>query len=160
MQERGMSRRSLLGTGTYALVAAAVMPRIAAACAAAGLSPKTEQTIRKYYAAWERKDWRALDVLLADNFTFTSPNDNHDSRSLFKTRCWDSNASLIGHFDLQLIAGNGNDAFVMYVLHIIKSKKTVENIEHFHMRDGKVESVRCYFGQQNSYPAAVTGSQS
>ena len=154
MRERQMSRRNLLGTSACALAAAAVMPAIASA--RAGLSTKTEQTIRKYYAAWERKDWHALNMLLADDFTFTSPNDDHDSRSLYKTRCWDPNADLIGHFDLQLIAGSGNDALVMYVLHI-KNGKTIENAEHFHMRDGKVASVRCYFGQQNSYPAAVTG---
>lgn len=159
MNARAMSRRSLLETGAYALTVAAVTPAVAGACAAAALSPKTVQTIRRYYAAWENKDWHALEMLLADDFTFTSPNDNHDSRSLFKTRCWDPNASLIGRFDLQLIAGNGSDALVMYVAHI-KHGKTIENIEHFHMRDGKVESVRCYFGEQNSYPAAVTSSQS
>lgn len=160
MNARGMSRRNLLQTGAYALAAAAVLPQSAGACAAAGLSPKTAGTIRTYYGAWEKQDWHALKILLTDDFTFTSPNDDHDSLALFKTRCWDSNAKLIGHFDLQLIAGNGNDALVMYVLHLIKSKNTVENIEHFHMRDGKVASVRCYFGQQNSYPAAVTSGRS
>jgi ketosteroid isomerase-like protein len=157
MKERAMSRRSLLAAGTYTLGAAVVMPEIASACTA-GLSLKTEQTIRKYYTAWEKRDWRALNMLLADDFTFTSPNDDHDSRSLYKTRCWDSNANLIGHFDLQLVAGKGNDALVMYVLHI-KDGKTIENVERFHVREGKVKSVRCYFGQQNSYPAAVTGGR-
>ena len=155
MNENGRSRRSLLRTGASALAAAALMPKVAAACATAGLSPKTARTIRRYYAAWEHKDWHALETLLADGFTFTSPNDDHDSLSLFKTRCWDSNVDLIGHFDLQLLAGNGNDALAMYVLHV-RNGKTIENIEHFHMRDGKVASVRCYFGEQNSYPAAVT----
>jgi len=148
-----MSRRNLLGTGACALAAAALVPEMASAGPRAGLSLKTQQIIRNYYAAWEKKDWHALDSLLTDDFTFTSPNDDHDSKSLFKSRCWTPNAKLIGHFDLQQIAGNGNDAFVMYVLYI-KNGKKIENIEHFHLRDGKVESVRCYFGQQNSYPAA------
>lgn len=151
MRERPMSRRNLLGTGACAMAAAAVMPGIASA--RAGLGAKTEQTIRQYYAAWEKGDWQALDSLVTANFTFSSPNDDHDSKSVFKTRCWVPNVKLIGHFDLQEIAGNGNDALVMYVLYI-KNGKRIENIEHFHLRDGKVESVRCYFGQQNSYPAA------
>lgn len=153
MSKRSVSRRNLLGTGACALAAAAVMPEIAGAHSRAGLSPKTEQIVRDYYAAWEKKDWHALDRLLTDNFTFTSPNDDHDSKSLFHSRCWTPNADLILRFDLQLIAGNGNDALVMYVGHI-KNGKKIENIEHHHLRDGKVESVRCYFGQQNSYPAA------
>lgn len=153
MRERPMSRRDLLGTGACVLAAAVAMPRIASAHARAGLSPKTEQIIRSYYAAWEKGDWHALDSLLTDDFTFSSPNDDHDSKSLFKTRCWTPNVSLIGHFDLQQIAGNGNDVLVMYVLHI-KNGKKIENTEYLHLRDGKVESVRCYFGQQNNYPAA------
>jgi ketosteroid isomerase-like protein len=148
-----MSRRNLLGTGACALAAATAMPELASAHARAGLSPKAEQIVRNYYAAWAKRDWQALDSLLTDNFTFTSPNDDHDSKSLYKTRCWTPNVNLIEHFDLQLIAGNGADALVMYVAHI-KNGKRIENVEHLHLRDGKVESVRCYFGQQNSYPAA------
>jgi len=160
VRNRPMSRRRLLEAGACALAAAAVMPEIASAQTSTGLSPKNEQTVRKYYAAWEAKDWHALDTLLADDFTFTSPNnDDHISKSVFKTRCWDPNVNLIEHFDLQQIVGNGNDAFVMYVLHI-KKGKTIQNIEYFQMRDGKVEAVRCYFGQQNSYPAAVASGQS
>lgn len=153
MSKRSVSRRNLLGTGACALAAAAVMPEIAGAHPRAGLSPKAEQIVRDYYAAWEKKDWRALDRLLTDNFTFTSPNDDHDTKSLYKSRCWTPNVNLIEHFDLQQIAGNGNDALVMYVASI-KNGKKIENVEHLHLKDGKVESVRCYFGQQNSYPAA------
>jgi ketosteroid isomerase-like protein len=142
-----------LGTGACALAAASVVPAIASARSGAGLSPKTEHIIRKYYAAWEKGDWQALDSLLTDDFTFTSPNDDHDSKSLYQSRCWVPNVKLIRHFDLQQIAGNGDDAFVMYVLHIVNGKK-VENVEYFRISDGKVASVRCYFGQPNSYPAA------
>jgi ketosteroid isomerase-like protein len=160
MRMRTMSRRRLLEASACALAAAAIMPEIAGAHASTGLSPKNEQTVRKYYAAWEAKDWHALDMLLADGFTFTSPNnDDHISKGVFKTRCWDPNVGLIEHFDLQQVVGNGDDALVMYVLHT-KNGKTVENIEHFQMRDGKVAAVRCYFGQQNSYPAAVTSGRS
>ena len=102
----------------------------------------------------ESKDWHALDVLLADDFTFTSPNDDdHISKDVYKTRCWDSNVSLIEHFDLQHIVGSDNDAFVMYVLHI-KNGKILENVEHLQIKGGKVEAVRCYFGGKG-YPAAV-----
>lgn len=153
MRERPMSRRDLLGPGVCALTAAAVMPRIASASARAGLSPQAERIVRAYYATWEKGSWPALDSLLTDDFTFTSPNDDHDSKSLFHSRCWTPNVKLIRHFDLQQIAGTGNDVLVMYVLHI-KNGKKIENVEYLRIRDGKVASVRCYFGQENSYPAA------
>ena len=153
MRARPMSRRDLLGTGACALAAATAMPGMASARARAGLSPHAEQIIRNYYGAWEKGDWHALDSLLTDDFTFTSPNDNHDSKSLYHTKCWTPNVHLIRHFDLQQVAGHGNDGLVMYVLHTTNGKK-IENVEYLRIRDGKVASVRCYFGQENSYPAA------
>ena len=46
----------------------------------------------------------------------------------------------------------------MYVAQI-KGGKTIENVEHFTIKDGRVAAVRCYFGQQNSYPAAVVSGR-
>lgn len=152
MMRKSVSRRSLLQLGPCALAAATVMPRMADAHPRAGLSPKAEQIVRDYYAAWKKRDWRALDRLLTNDFTFTSPNDDHDSKSLYKSRCWTPNVNLIERFDLQQIAGNGNDVLVMYVAYI-KNGRKIENVEHLHLKDGKVASVRCYFGEQNSYPA-------
>ena len=154
MRKPAMSRRMLLEAGACALAATMVIPKIGSAHAATGLSQQNEQLVQKFYAAWESNDWHALDILLADDFTFTSPNDDdHIRKGVYKTRCWDSNVNLIEHFDLQHIVGSGNDAFVMYVLHI-KNGKTLENIEHLQLRGGKVEAVRCYFGGKG-YPAAV-----
>ena len=158
MRKPAMSRRMLLEASACALAATMVIPKIGSAHAATGLSQQNEQLVRKFYAAWESKDWHALDILLADDFTFTSPNDDdHIRKGVYKTRCWDSNVNLIEHFDLQHIVGSGNDAFVMYVLHI-KNGKTLENIEHLQLRGGKVEAVRCYFGGKG-YPAAVAAQK-
>ena len=158
MRKPAMSRRMLLEASACALAATMVIPKIGSAHAATGLSQQNEQLVRKFYAAWESKDWHALDILLADDFTFTSPNDDdHIRKGVYKTRCWDSNVNLIEHFDLQHIVGSDNDAFVMYVLHI-KNGKTLENIEHLQLRGGKVEAVRCYFGGKG-YPAAVVNQK-
>jgi hypothetical protein len=88
-----MSRRSLLEAGAGALAGGAGLLGAAKAHAAegrrAGMGPSkaNEDVIRKYYAGWEKKEWGALDILLADNFTFTSANDDdHISKSAFKAR--------------------------------------------------------------------------
>ena len=158
MRKQATSRRMLLEAGACALAATVVIPKIGSAHAATELSQQNEQIVRKFYAAWESKDRHALDILLADDFTFTSPNDDdHISKGVYKTRCWDSNVNLIEHFDLQKIVGSDNDAFVMYVLYI-KNGKTLENIEHLQISGGKVEAVRCYFGGKG-YPAAVVSQK-
>ena len=159
MKTTAVSRRRLLEAGACALAAASGIPEIANAHAETGLSPKNDETIRKYYAGWEQKDWRPLDILLADNFTFTSANnDDHISKSAFKTRCWESQIDFIDRFELERVIGNGNEAFVMYVGRT-KNGKTFRNVEYFRLSGGKVEAIECYFGAQSSFPSAVSSGQ-
>jgi len=156
MRNRAMSRRTILEAGACALVAAAGIPRIASAHAETGVSPKSDETIRKWYAAWEQTDWGPVDMLLADDFTFTSAaGDDHISKSTFKTRCWESQINSIERFDLQRVFGSGNEAFVMYVCHT-KNGKAFRNVEYLRLKEGKVEAIECYFGAQSNYPSAVS----
>jgi ketosteroid isomerase-like protein len=159
MRNRTMSRRTMLEAGACALAAAAAIPQTASARAETGLSPENERTIRKWYAAWEQKDWHPVDVLLADDFTFTSANnDDHISKSVFKTRCWESQINFVERFDLQRVFGSGNEALVMYVCRT-KNGKTFRNVEYIRLRDGKLEAIECYFGAQSSFPSAVSTGQ-
>ncbi len=155
MREIAMSRRTMLGgAGTGMLAAVAIAPKFAGAAAGAAMSPQREETVRSYYKGWEKKDWHSMNALLTDNFTFTSPVDDHISKSAFKTGCWDTQAALIERFDLKQVSGTGNDAFVLYIGHTT-SGKTFRNVEYVRLRGGQVEAVECYFGAQNSYPSEV-----
>jgi ketosteroid isomerase-like protein len=157
MKNRPMSRRTILGAGACALAAA--IPQTASARGETGLSPKSDETIRKWYAAWEKKDWHPVDILLADDFTFTSAaGDDHISKSAFKAQCWETQIDFIERFDLQRVFGRGNEALVLYVCRT-KNGKTFRNVEYLRLKDGKVEAIECYFGAQSSFPSAVsTGS--
>jgi ketosteroid isomerase-like protein len=155
MRKPTVSRRTVLKAGPCALVAAAGVPQIASARVQAGLSQESNEAIRKYYAAWEQKDWRPFDVLLANNFTFTSANnDDHISKSAFKKQCWETQIDFIERFDLQRVFGSGNEAFVLYVCRT-KNGKTFRNVEYLRTRDDKVEAIECYFGAQSSFASAV-----
>jgi ketosteroid isomerase-like protein len=160
MRETTMSRRTLLEAGACALAAAVITPAIARAHAQtdSGLSPKNEETIRKYYQSWETKDWRTTDSLLADDFTFSSPVDDHISKSAFKKGCWDTQIAFIERHDLKRVIGTGNEAFVMYVCHTTNGK-TFRNVEYLRLRDDQVEAIECYFGAQNNFPSAVSGQK-
>jgi ketosteroid isomerase-like protein len=159
MRSRPMSRRTVLKAGGGVLAAAVAIPEIAGAHAETGLSAKNEDTIRKYYAAWEKRDWHPVDILLADNFTFSSANnDDHISKSTFKARCWESQIDFIERFELERVIGNGNEAFVMYACRT-KNGKTFRNVEFFQLREDKVEAIECYFGGPSSFPSAVSTGQ-
>jgi hypothetical protein len=139
-------------------LAAAAIPGAVGAHAETGLSPKNVETIRKYYAAWETRDWHPIEILLADSFTFSSANnDEHISKSAFKARCWESQIDFIDRFQLERVIGNGDEAFVMYVGRT-KNGKTFRNVEYFRLRDAKVEAIECYFGAPSSFPSAASGA--
>jgi ketosteroid isomerase-like protein len=43
--------------------------------------------MRAYFAAYENKDRPAMEALLSDDFTFTSPRDDHINRATYFARC-------------------------------------------------------------------------
>ena len=154
-----MPRRNLLATGACALVGAVTLPGLARARAFGGHDLTNEEIIRKWYAAWEKKDLGTFNMLLADNFTFTSAaGDDHISKSTFKTQCWDTQVDFIGHFDLERITTGAEDAFVKYLCHT-KNGKSFRNVEYLRIKNGQLESIECYFGAQSSFPSAVSTGQ-
>ena len=162
MESRAMSRRTILETGMCALVAAATVPQLASARAEIGRSPKSDETIRKWYAAWEQKDWHPVDILLADDFTFTSAaGDDHINKSAFKARCWERHRLILSS-DLQLAASIWKAATRALVMYICRTKngKTFRNVEYLRLREGQLEAIECYFGAQSSFPSAVSTGQS
>ena len=151
-----VSRRNLVATGACALFGAATLPGLARPIALGGQNLTNEEIVRKWYAAWENKDLGAFNALLADNFTFSSAaGDDHISKSTFKAQCWDTQIDFIGHVDLERITTGADDAFVKYLCHT-KNGKSFRNVEYLRIRNGKLESIECYFGAQSSFPSAVS----
>lgn len=155
MTTMAMSRRSLLAAGAGSLAVAcgaAVQAQAPSPAAASGASAR-EGTVRRWYAAWDAKDWGTVDSLAADDFTFTSPaGDDHISKSTFKAQCWDTQSPLMAGFDLQSVIGNGNEVFVKYVLHT-KQGKAIRNVERFTFEGDKIGALECYFGDEGGYPS-------
>jgi ketosteroid isomerase-like protein len=153
-----VSRRDLLARAG-ALVGAVRLPGPASTSALGEQSLTSEQIARKWYAAWEKKDWGPVDSLLADNFTFTSAaGDDHIGKSTFKARCWQTQIDFIEHFELERIMTGGDDALVKYLCHT-KNGKSFRNVEYLRIKNGRLESIECYFGAQSSFPSAVSTGQ-
>jgi ketosteroid isomerase-like protein len=156
MTKIAVSRRNLLATGACALVGVMALPEPARAGTVEGQNLVTEEIIRKWYGAWKDKDLDTFNALLADDFTFTSAaGDDHISKSAFKTQCWDTQVNFIGDIDLERLTTTREDAFVKYLCHT-KNGKSFRNVEYLRIKNGKVESIECYFGAQSSFPSAVS----
>jgi ketosteroid isomerase-like protein len=135
------------------------LPRPARVSALGAQNLTNEELVRKWYAAWEQKDWGPVDSLLADNFTFTSAaGDDHISKSAFKAQCWQTQINFIKKFDLERIATGAEDAFVKYLCHTTNGK-SFQNVEYLRIKNGKLQSIECYFGEQSSFPSAVSTGQ-
>ena len=112
---------------------------------------KNEKIVREYYAAYEKKDWHMLDVILADGFTFTSPaGDDHINLKLYKERCWPNSANT-KKFDIQNILIDGDVAFVCYNGYT-NDGKLFRNTERFKLKDGKIMENECFFGAGINFP--------
>lgn len=158
MTNIAMSRRNLLTTGACAVAGVVSVP-LSASAGPTEQNLTNEEVVRKWYAAWEKRDWAPIDRLLAESFTFSSAaGDDHISKSTFKTRCWETQIDFIAHFDLERITTGANDAFVKYLCHT-KDGKSFRNVEYLRIKDQKLESIECYFGEQSSFPSAVSKGQ-
>jgi len=154
-----VSRRRLLATGACALVGAVSLPGPATAGAMGGRNLTNGEIVRKWYAAWGQKDWGPVDSLLADNFTFSSAaGDDHVSKSAFKEQCWKTQINFIKNFDLERVSTGTDDAFVKYLCHTTNGK-SFRNVEYLRIKNGKLQSIECYFGAQSSFPSAVSTGQ-
>jgi hypothetical protein len=53
------------------------------------------------------------------------------------------------------VFANGNEAFVKYLCHITNGK-SFRNVEYLGLRDEKIEALEYYFGEESSFPSAVS----
>ena len=112
---------------------------------------RNEIVIRKYYAAYEKKDLSMLEQILADEFTFTSPaGDDHINLAEDKKRCW-PNSNNTKRFDLEKVVVVGNDGFVTYN-GWTNDGRLFRNTERFKLKGGKIIENECFFGPGVNFP--------
>ncbi len=100
---------------------------------------------RSAYRAYETKDRQILEDLLAADFTFSSPRDDHIDRAAYFERCW-PNAERIRRFRFIKLVEDAPDVFVLY-----EAERAAggwfRNTEVLSFEDGKLKSVEVYFGR-------------
>jgi ketosteroid isomerase-like protein len=99
---------------------------------------------KQCFKAYETKDRQAMEKLLHDHFTFTSPQDDHISRADYWARCWPFSEQWPA-FSFDKTAVNGKDAFILYTCQT-KEGKRFRNTEVFRAEGGKIISVEVFFG--------------
>ncbi len=100
--------------------------------------------IRKCFAAFLAKDRKTLEEVLSDDFTFTSPRDDHISKATFFERCLPGSDNFHTHHIENLFV-KGNEAFVRYQAEL-KDGTTFRNTEYYKIEGNKIREVEVYFG--------------
>jgi len=74
-------------------------------------SHDTAAVVRACFTAYERKGRALIESLLAPDFTFSSPFDDHISRERYFERCR-PNSEHMGTFEIEKLFVEGDEAFV------------------------------------------------
>ena len=94
--------------------------------------------------AYTDKDRAAIEMLIANDYHFTSPIDNALDRATYFAICW-PNSAVIEGFDCVCQVETGDRAFIVYEGRT-SNGKTFRNCEVHTVRDGRLTATEVYFG--------------
>ncbi len=99
---------------------------------------------RRYFESVQAADRDALESLLADDFTFTSPWDDGIDRAEYFARCFPHAGSFRFRQPMKIFA-EGDEAFVRYETEG-KPGGTFRNTELFRAESDRIRSIEVFFG--------------
>ncbi|MDR9776862.1 nuclear transport factor 2 family protein [Rhizobium hidalgonense] len=104
-----------------------------------------QQTVRDLYAAYldDRKD--KVVTMLTEDFTFSSPRDDHIDRATYFERCWPKQP-LFRAIHIEFLAVDGDEAAVRYRAEKLDGE-SFANMESLRFRGDRIASVEVYFGR-------------
>lgn len=106
---------------------------------------------RACFDSYLAQDRAAMERLLADEFVFTSPQDDHIGRAAFFERCFPTADRLRSQTLLDVVPTAGGEVFVRYEYELTTGERH-RNVEVMTVRDCQVTEVQVYFGGR--FPAA------
>jgi ketosteroid isomerase-like protein len=100
--------------------------------------------VRAYFGAYETEDREVVETLLADDFRFTSPNDDGIDKATWFERCWPNRDASVDQ-TIESIVVDGDKAFVTYQC-ATQGGKSFRNTEFLTFNGSRISSVNVYFG--------------
>jgi ketosteroid isomerase-like protein len=102
-------------------------------------------TVRAFFASYLAQDRAAAERLVAEEFVFTSPQDDHIDRAAFFERCFPTADRFKDHELLAVVPTEGDDVFVLYEYELDGGQRH-RNAEVITVRDGQVTESQVFFG--------------
>jgi len=101
--------------------------------------------VRTMFEAYLAKDQRTAVELLADDFVFSSPHDDHIDKTAFMQRCFPTAARLVSQEIIELAAVIDDGVFIMDEYELETGERH-RNAEFITVRGGKLVETQVFFG--------------
>lgn len=106
--------------------------------------PNTD-VVRASFGAYHAQDRDTAERLLADDFVFTSPQDDHIGKKEFLERCFPTADRFRSQEILQLVSAGEDGVFIMYEYEL-ETGERYRNTEFITVRNGRLTETQVFFG--------------
>ncbi|MEP6748231.1 MAG: nuclear transport factor 2 family protein [Bacteroidota bacterium] len=110
-----------------------------------------EKSVKNYYTGFENNNWKTVAGQLAEDFSFTSSNnDDHIPVDQFREKCF-ATARFIKKVKFVTMMEKGNELMLLVEI-ITTDNKIVRNVDVYTFSGGKIKSIEVFFGAGSKYP--------
>jgi ketosteroid isomerase-like protein len=101
--------------------------------------------VRAAFEAYLTQDMDTAGRLIAEDFVFTSPQDDHIGKTAFLERCFPTAGRLQSQEILELVSAGEDGVFILYEYEL-KTGERHRNSEFITVRDGQLAETQVFFG--------------
>jgi ketosteroid isomerase-like protein len=101
--------------------------------------------VRASFEAYRAQDRAAAERLLADDYVFTSPQDDHIGRAEFFERCFPTAGRFASQEIIELVSAGDDGVFLLYEYELTTGER-YRNAEFSVVRDGQIAETQVFFG--------------
>jgi ketosteroid isomerase-like protein len=114
-------------------------------------------TVRQMFEAYLAGDTATAEALLGEDFTFTSPQDDHIDRQAFLERCFPTAERFAWQTLLAIAPAGEHGVFIMYEYQL-KTGERHRNTELTLVRDGRLVETNVFFGGRYDDTSGARGA--
>jgi ketosteroid isomerase-like protein len=100
--------------------------------------------VRAAFEAYRAQDAERATALLADDYVFTSPQDDHIDKADFMRTCFPTADRFVSQEIVELV--DGSDGVFMLYEYVLTGSARHRNAEYSRVRDGQLVETQVYFG--------------
>ena len=97
------------------------------------------------FEAYLSQDADAAERLLAEDFVFTSPQDDHIDKAAFMERCFPTADRVVSQEIVEIVPAGESAVFIMYEYEL-KTGERHRNVEYIVVREGRLVETQVFFG--------------